>query len=294
MTPFLRLMVIRKILLINDGRDKVLKVIQYGAKAVLWLQLIEHISALASNLKTKLPPSQARMLDLLLDSSVSDPNDKEKKPKRQSTQSRLQKLIPHLSMARKIVRLFHFLEPFNELCEFNYSDLHPSSSTLTRSQFRLHWISLVAHIAGIVNDVSDDAIAFSKMGILEKSWATWCTPISDRLWMLSIFIDVHEISVGWIGLSGRLRELNRRLKAVGGGSEKDSAERQGFLIEKQKIMQKLHVYRLSLIKLSADFVFCFYDVAGLGDRGGWNEGWQVFSGLTAACFGTWKLFVKHK
>ncbi|KAJ3294824.1 hypothetical protein HDU76_006918 [Blyttiomyces sp. JEL0837] len=315
MTPFLRLMVIRRILLLNDGRDKVLKVLQYGAKAILWLQLIEKASTLFTEMRSKLAPHQMQMLDMLIGAPSTNGQDEKGSPKSQTLQSRLGKLIPHLSMARKIVRMFHFLEPIDTLMSFNFADLKPEkrptqSPTNTKSSLnksknnstdhplltpimttktRLAWLTLIASIAGIANDVSDDTIAFSKMGILDKSWSKWCAPISDRLWMTSIFIDLHEICMDYISLNGKLRALDKRLDEAttatlvamanqnqNQGNQKQLSKRQSQLsmpsladrqvhldnerqmiaAEREKIMNKFYVHRLSLIKLSADFVFC--------------------------------------
>ncbi|KAJ3398464.1 hypothetical protein HDV05_002477, partial [Chytridiales sp. JEL 0842] len=260
---FLQLMVIRKILLTNDGRDKVLKCLQYGSKALLWAFVLERAVA----------------------AYTKQPFNLDKVSKETNIRPRLEKLIPQLSMARKIVRLFHFLEPMDSLANFKLSDL--TSKSLTPLERRMAFLSLVSNGLGVVNDMSDDAVALSKMGVLSKGWSTKCTPLSDRLWFVSILLDVHELLVDMVAVRGKLARYQRSYNK--GGSEGDEVKMKA---EKAKLESKLRMQVISLTKLGADFVFCSYDVLGLGDKG-WNEGWQTISGLTSALLGTYKLYVKH-
>jgi hypothetical protein len=259
-------MVIRKILLTNDGRDKVLKCLQYGSKALLWAFILERTFAAAQGTKWSLADGK---------------NDTHIRP-------RLEKLIPHLSMARKIVRLFHFLEPIDSIANFKWSDLTSKSSTPLER--RMAFLSLVSNSLGIVNDMSDDAVALAKMGVLDKSWSVRCTPFSDRLWFISIFLDMHELLVDVVALRAKLAKYSQKIPPA---TNKESIEAvEAIKAERKKIESKLRMHGISIAKLSADFVFCFYDVFGLGDKG-WNEGWQTISGLTAALLGTYKLYVKN-
>ena len=62
--------------------------------------------------------------------------------------------------------------------------------------------------------------------------------------------------------------------------------------EKVKTLEKKwKMLLVSATKLTADGVFCLYDVFGCGERG-WSDGWQTISGLVAAICGTYKLFIK--
>lgn len=69
-----RVLVYRKLLLLNDGRDKIMKLTQYSAKILLWLYLIEDSKA----------------------------------------KTRAKAIAHHMSLVRKVIRLAHFLEPFKE------------------------------------------------------------------------------------------------------------------------------------------------------------------------------------
>ncbi|KAI8909065.1 peroxisomal biogenesis factor 11 [Gorgonomyces haynaldii] len=225
-----RVMVFRKILQLNDGRDKILKVLQYTSKVLLWAYL-----------------------------------------KKGTLHDKSSKLASQLSITRKCIRLFHWLEPIQEIIDIagDFS-IDPK---LTRHAQSVKLLQPLSAINGIVNDLSDDIICIGKIGLLDKQWVTKATPISDRCWFISIFLDVNEAVYG-------LRVAEEKLKL-----EKDP--------KKQKqIADKIYYQKVSLTKLMCDFIFCFIDVFQLGDKV--NEGYQTVSGLCAALLGTYKLFLKNK
>ncbi|KAJ3117349.1 hypothetical protein HDU96_007139 [Phlyctochytrium bullatum] len=292
---YVRLMVFRKILLLNDGRDKLLKVVQYGSKAVLHLNLIEKLAA-ALEAAGMAVPALLR---------VAGDGKGDKAP----MVGRLEKLISHLSMARKIVRLAHVLEPVDTLvgfagdpeqlalvAPFMFRAKQPPASFAARV---LAWGTLLGGVIGIVNDLSDDAICLAKMGVLDKQWSKTCTPVSDRMWFASIFIDTHEIVQDVVALKAKLRKLRaRRRELEAGATEKMVPEAVAEEVKKvaadeKKVTDKLFYHRVSLAKLGADFVFCTIDVFQLGEKGLVSDGWQVYSGLTAAILGTIKLYLKN-
>ncbi|KAI8852679.1 peroxisomal biogenesis factor 11 [Chytridium lagenaria] len=251
---YLRLMVLRKILTLNDGRDKVLKCVQYGSKAALYLNLLE-------GKEDGVAPIVPRM----------------------------EKLVSHMSMTRKIIRLAHFLEPLDTLKTF-LSDLDqlalviPGLSSRTKqtptfTERMLAFGTLLGAIVGIANDLSDDAICLAKMGVLDKSWIKPCTPLSDRLWFASIFIDAHEVLQDVIMLTAKRERLKRAKSNL---TPNEKMENENHLL----------MHRISLAKMSADFIFCTIDVFQLGEKG-WDDGWQVFTGLAAAILGTTKLYIKN-
>ncbi|KAJ3250933.1 hypothetical protein HK103_003049 [Boothiomyces macroporosus] len=219
-----QILIFRKILLLNDGRDKIMKVAQYSSKILLWLVLVE----------------------------------------KGVNQTRAKQLASHFSLVRKVIRLAHCLEPFNDGLEI------VKEKQFDTLQQKLAPLNVVI---GICNDISDDIICLSKLGILDKSWAKTMTPYSDRLWYSGIFIDVHS----------NICDTNELIKKLANSKDPES---------RQKLQQKIFMQRVSLAKLLADFVFCTIDVFEMGDKV--SEGYQHISGFIAAVLGTYKLYVKHK
>ncbi|KAJ3200492.1 hypothetical protein HDU67_002051 [Dinochytrium kinnereticum] len=289
---FVHLMVLRKILLLNDGRDKVLKCVQYATKAVLWLQAIERLGHFASQKGWHLSPILAARGN----------------GEKVEMVGRMEKVVSSLSMSRKIIRLAHFLEPLETLTSFlndasQRSLLLPTIKrsskpppTITARTLALG--TLLGSLLGLVNDLSDDAICLAKMGALDKSWIKTCTPLSDRLWFLTILIDLHAALTDMTSVQSRLSRLLREKAGAGTRVRDDVPEEMLRLREEavgeeiEKCREKLSLLRVSVAKLVADGVFCGFDLGGGGEKG-WNEGWQVWAGLVAAGLGTFKLWVKH-
>ncbi|KAI8924199.1 peroxisomal biogenesis factor 11-domain-containing protein [Entophlyctis helioformis] len=231
-----RAMVFRKILLLNDGRDKVLKCFQYTAKVLLWCLITD---------AKRFPGSHTR-------ASI---------------------IASQFSTTRKIIRLGHWLEPLNDhlaLAKDGYVKLSPSMSVSDKT---IRVLAPLAAWLGIINDISDDIVCVGKLGLVDKAWVKWATPISDRLWYASIFIDLHEAANG-------LRKLRYAMQQTTDA------------VERAKIQAKVTMQYVTLAKLSMDFVFCSVDVFELGDRV--SDGWQAVTGFAAAILGTYKLYVKHK
>lgn len=168
----------------------------------------------------------------------------------------------HFSLVRKVIRLGHFLEGFNEGVSINKER---SFGSLAEKLAPLN-VGI-----GIINDISDDVICLAKLGIVDKQYITKLTPLSDRLWYSSIFFDLHSL---WTDYNGLLKKY----------------EQEGNDEAKLKIFQKLSMARISIAKLLADFTFCTIDVFQLEVP----EGWQNISGLIAALLGTYKLYIKNK
>ena len=217
-----KILILRKILLLTDGRDKLMKVFQYGSKILLWKVFI----------------------------------------KESNSKARLGSLSAQFSLTRKILRLGHCLEPFADsvqiLKDSNYNDTAQILAPLNA-------------VLSFINDLVDDGICLSKIGVVDKSWTSRLTPYSDRLWYSTIFIDVHANLMG-------MQEL----------LAKKEAEKSAEL--RIQISNKIFMQQLSLVKLLADFTFCSVDVFELPV----SPGVQHLSGFLAAILGTFKLYVKHK
>lgn len=218
-----QLLIWRRILLLTDGRDKLLKIAQYSSKVLLWKVLT-------------VPKSAA--------------------------QAKAKLLVSHLSLARKIIRLAHFLEPLKD--GLDLINEKPDFSSLAAKLAPLNVV------IGILNDLSDDAICLGKMGMIDSWWIEKCTPVSDRLWYMSIFIDLHSNVLDMKKLEVKyLKEEDQKAK--------------------EALKQKLLMARVSFVKLMMDFIFCTVDVFQLKV----SDGVQACAGFFAALLGTYKLYKKN-
>ncbi|KAJ3293444.1 hypothetical protein HDU79_000321 [Rhizoclosmatium sp. JEL0117] len=284
----LSILLFRKVLLLNDGRDKSLKVLQYTAKVLLWV----------------------RFLSL--------------QPLTPSTSKTLTSLIPHISLARKLVRLGNFLGPFEYL----------TTSTLSPSSI----FSFLSNVNGLLTGIADDTATLGKLNIVHpaKVYQTW----ADRFWWIGILFDWNETVAKYHDASRRYRLLEENKRVLGlqleqslsgamvkvsqlhvdgdGGVSVDGGIGHDVVrgligkvdVKLEATEKELLGYKLVLSKLVADFLFCSFDVFGVVTKvermGGLKAGGRVMAtasqlqklqdvaGLTAAILGTYKLYLGQK
>lgn len=216
----IRILIFKRILALTDGRDKLMKVIQYTAKFLLW----------------KYPSTDSEM------------------------KSKAKIISSQFSTIRKVIRLAHFLEPLNE----GYDIMRSAKYATTAEK-----LAPLGAIIGICNDISDDLICLSKIGLIAKEHSKRLTPISDRLWLFSIFIDIQA----------NLEATNKLISTQ--DFKKDP-----------KAIQKVYLNRISLAKLISDLIFCTVDVFEMDGKV--SPAWQIMTGLLSASLGTMKLYIKNK
>ncbi|KAJ3015228.1 UNVERIFIED_CONTAM: hypothetical protein HDU68_012826 [Siphonaria sp. JEL0065] len=285
----LRLILFRKVLLLNDGRDKSLKVLQYVSKVLLWSTLLTHLS-----------------------SQKSHP----------SIQTALQSLIPHLSIARKLVRLGNFMAPLEFL------------AATPPSMANGYLFNLLSNVNALWTCLADDSVTLAKVGIWnQKEWMqTW----ADRLWLFGIGFDCLDTFWKWKAVARRIFLLQEKKRILGlqlqqsvsgavmkvsefvddedgtvvqGGIGCDVVDRMLRKVdsELESVEKEAWLVELNAGKLVADFVFCSFDVFRVvklvEQRGGLMKGkvsatqlqrFQDVAGLISAILGTWKLYSQQK
>ncbi|KAI9335948.1 hypothetical protein BDR26DRAFT_897289 [Obelidium mucronatum] len=284
----LRLILFRKVLLLNDGRDKTLKVIQYVSKVLLWSSLLTHVSTKNSH---------------------------------PSIQKALQTLIPHLSIARKLVRLGNFFAPL----EF----LVTTPPTLSNG----FAFSLLSNVNALWTSLADDSVTLAKVGIWEQR--EWMQTWADRLWLVGIGFDGLEAFWKWRAVSRKQFLLNEKRRILGLQFEQsvsgavmkisEFVDEDGNLVgggigndvvlgmmqkadeELDSVAKEKWLWQLNAGKLVADLIFCSFDVFGvvkwIESRGGLGGGrikahqfqqFQDMAGLVSAILGTWKLYSQQQ
>ena len=96
-----------------------------------------------------------------------------------SNRKKLKSSSFHFSNTRKIIKLAHFLQPLSVSLKL----VHTKDTNI---------LPQMAAIVGTVNDLSDDIVCLSKIGLLNSKYSTKYAPISDRLWFLSILLDLYS------------------------------------------------------------------------------------------------------
>ncbi|KAL7747610.1 hypothetical protein RI367_007051 [Sorochytrium milnesiophthora] len=192
-----RFQLLSALLQLNDGRDKLLKVVQYFFKVLLW----SHVK-----------------------SGKSHP----------FLHPRISSVASNFSTTRKILRLGHAVEPYLEVHGF-FTEQQGFTGLLTNKQQQspaerlLQLMAVVNALVGIANDVVDDVICLAKIGALEKSWVKRLDPHSSRLWMSSIVMDLIDNYVGLGKLVQKEQAAARKGEAVAAIREKKRVQTISFI-----------------------------------------------------------------
>ncbi|ORX45404.1 hypothetical protein BCR36DRAFT_299535 [Piromyces finnis] len=195
-----RILTLRQVMLISDGRDKVLKVFQYFSKAMLW---------------------------------ASDANNREKGFKYTEN---VNAMIAQFSITRKLLRLFHVTDPINKI----YNIPLAFGSQYDRQQRIMATIDIIDGFVCFANDIVDDIICLSKIGVIDKDLAKKYSPYSARLWMTGIWLDYGSLYQRMVATNKAIEESTTKEDVI------------KYLSEKNR-----HYY--DFIKLTFDLIFCIGD-----------------------------------
>ncbi|KAF9350633.1 hypothetical protein BGX34_001072 [Mortierella sp. NVP85] len=248
--------IIREISDVVDGRDKMIKVVQYFAKVFLWLFL-------------------------------SDP----KKYKLLAT--RMKALAKQFSTTRKVLRLGHFIDPMASVLTLAVTtraslrqnglrktlDKSPSETWRNTARDRLGNLN---NVLGFCQDIVDDIYCLGVIGVLDRSFTDKAEPWSNALWMAGVSIDLHENIQS-------IRDVRQQIKALEAkGPSIDENEEKARSAQLTKLTTKLHWLKVTTVKLSGDFMFCAYDNLHCS----FSDGFQAVTGLVSGLAGAYKFVGK--
>ncbi|KAI8907447.1 peroxisomal biogenesis factor 11-domain-containing protein [Powellomyces hirtus] len=266
-TPFARLaptlltkiLILRRVLLLTDGRDKIMKCLQYVLKSAMWAQLI---------------------------TSATHPR----------LHAHAASTVSHFSTARKIMRLLYWLNSLNDLVDLvnNPASQPPKAAAASPTDVLRYRLALVNAGVGIVNGWADDLVVAGKLGIIDKPLYNRATVVADQLWLVSIFIDLHENIQAGFALRRKLAAACNAASTPSDTAADTAAAAAAAAKTHRDLTARHRTHTLSLIKLLADLTFCSIDVFRLAERRGISDGWQAISGLASALLGTYKVWVKHR
>ncbi|KAH6583108.1 hypothetical protein BASA61_008156 [Batrachochytrium salamandrivorans] len=166
------------------------------------------------------------------------------------------------------------LSPSTTTWSFPRIPIQDMSLNPTAAEINIHRLAPLNAGIGILNDVCDDVICLSKMGLLSNlspHWIQRATTLSDRCWYTSIFVDLYT------AYHARQKLYTALAKTTDP-------------IQHQAITDKIFMQHISIAKLSMDFVFCSVDVLKIGDQV--SQGVQIIPGFLSALLGTFKLYRK--
>ncbi|KAF9913225.1 hypothetical protein BX616_010132 [Lobosporangium transversale] len=253
--------IIREISEALDGRDKMIKVVQYFAKVFLWLFL--------SN------PVQYKVLA-----------------------TRIKALAKQFSTTRKVFRLGHFVDPLASVLmlavtlKTNVSK-HGLRRTVMTKPATQTWRNSVRDrlgslntVLGFVQDISDDIYCLGAIGVLDRDFTDKAEPWSNRLWMMGVSIDLHENLQSIRDVKEQIKALESKIHSS--DKEEEEEERAKAVAQHLKLRTKLHWLQVTTVKLGGDFLFCAYDNLHCS----FSDGFQAVTGLISGIAGAYKFVGK--
>ncbi|KAI8052953.1 hypothetical protein BDF22DRAFT_686216 [Syncephalis plumigaleata] len=249
----------------TDGRDKTMKLIQYSLKVLLWR-------------------------------AIKNPRDK-------VFRQRLSALVKAFSTTRKIIRLGHWLEPYEEILDWlvnipiqsrQVSNQQLAKSTLKSMPTTVFakWLwDGVPPVVGFLNDFFDDIYCLCRINCLPK-WMEDPSEIwSLRCWFLGIWLDLYGNAMDQLALKRKIKVQQLIVDRL----RKDPTEYEHGMQSLQVAEKALAVLydkqywlRISCGKFLGDLGFCTYDLF----HWQFSDGWPALTGLLSGMLSAHKLWVK--
>ncbi|PPQ65219.1 hypothetical protein CVT26_000196 [Gymnopilus dilepis] len=263
----------REMFLTSNGRDKAFKLIQYSIR----LGLAFHDSMTNTRLFRR--PSRP--------------------PWEQNIVQRLQSTASGFSFTRKLLLLFNWLGPLNQILA---QQSVPFSAEVSAEKTRkiekplLHTILYAPPplLLELVNAIADDVATWSRLGLLGKKLGSRAERFSDWCWFLSTLVHLVENSVERQMIGSLQAEVEGRLysESMTGATAK-SKPKASKIDEKELSRLRTQDYWLQVTrtKLLMDLIFVSYELFSIR-RG--RDAVKAFTGLTSAALSSAKLFDRHK
>lgn len=298
----------------KDGKDKIIKIIQYACRVIVWVDMKRYIR------------------DLVLSSGPSGSSRSGSpgsgSPKRKTlTQTALiyliiikwaKTIIPQFSMFRKIMRFGNWFEPIHNIghistdlisaaktkqCSSTTSTSLPSFDSILQTKvYTTHFLNDAIEI---YNALFDDIYLFTKFGLFKHNphLGHWADRHANGAWLAAIFVALFgEYKNLWIQ-----DELYNKLLNKSSSSKSSSSSESSSLIdnnnnnEKQTsnklnfkeiyiISEKRRLSLLNILKLFCDMTFCTIDLFELEKLV--NPIIPTAAGLTSAIVGYYKIYHK--
>lgn len=279
------LLVTQKLLAKSDGRDKIIKCIQYSGKTFLWLSVV-------------LEKYQQAKLKAITTSTTSKTGSgtqkKTAQPAPLTFTLRTKNVVSTFSTFRKVIRLGHAIDPGVELFEDHWSTVlaligHQQQKDAVRLSFP-QLLALFNCVISFINDIVDDMICLSKIGALDKKYKgpKW-EKASALLWYTTIFIDGRDAFNALMENYNKERKLLSQRKSYINNNDDDKNAKAETDKQLAAVLAKRSLLYVNVSKLLCDGVFCTVDVFEPKDI---SDGWQAVSGLISGILGAYKHWVK--
>ncbi|PIL36786.1 hypothetical protein GSI_00476 [Ganoderma sinense ZZ0214-1] len=260
----------REMLKTAYGRDKAFKLLQYSMK----MYLLFHVALTTSPIfRGRTRPAWEAELTRRLTSAISG-----------------------FSTTRKCLILFNWLPPLTSILAQHASDPYASGSKKGKRKPLIHTFLHAPPpvLLEFVNGLADDAVTFSRLGLLGKKAGERAGRLADWCWFASTLVNLVENSVERSVILEQQHQVEGRLydESMAGatGKSNPSASKLDHK-ELARLQRQDYWIQVTRLKLLMDLIFVSYDIFGLKRAKGQV---QTFTGLVSAILCSAKFYDRHK
>ncbi|KAI0092762.1 hypothetical protein BDY19DRAFT_926011 [Irpex rosettiformis] len=262
----------REMLKTSYGRDKAFKIIQYSMR----LYLLFHTTL-----------SSSRIIRLA-----------QRPLWEKALVKKFETAIAHFSLTRKLLILFNWLSPLDEILAQHAENQSLSASRSSKQKAKpfLHTFLHASPptLLELANGLSDDVYTMSRIGLIGKRTGERVAYWADCCWFLSTLVNLVENGVERNMIVEQQKHVESRLyddsmlKATAKSNPKAN-----MLDAKElaRLQRQDHWIVMSRWKLIMDLIFVSYNVFNLKKA---KSSIQTFTGLAAAILSAAKAYERHK
>lgn len=270
----------------KDGKDKIIKMIQYTGRVILWIDAEKYLRKILIPQGTttkdgKNSRAQLTRLAVLYLLAVKW----------------ARAIVPQFSMFRKIMRFGNWMEPIHHFLHVPWA----SRKLLAGALLSRHTLDAALEL---YNAAFDDIYLFCKFGLFKDRPALgpWADMHANYSWLAAIFLAMYSEYRNLWTQQSQFTKISEEQELYASSEDDDSPgeadekmrEKQEIVkyqlaVEKFKIVQKRKISVLNFVKLMCDFVFCTIEVLEMHHV---NPIIPTGTGLVSGTIGYYKVYHK--
>jgi len=212
--------------------------------------------------------------------------------------SRLTPAIASLSLARKCLLLFNWIEPLNSITRREEAiPFTPSSSNFKPAEQPFLYPFLNAPpplLLDLVNGIAEDISTSAKLGLIKGRLGRTAGRLADWTWLGATLVALVELSMKRTIVRSSVQQLENKLykeSMQSAGHIPDDPDREVDERNLKQLNEQIYWIRVSRAKLLMDLVFVTYSCFKI-ELG--REFIQTLTGLISATLSSAKLYDRHQ
>lgn len=278
-----------KIFNTKDGKDKIIKIIQYTFKLIIWADThtrIRQVAGVRKNIKSSTKGNKTQIylktyayLILLKWAKV---------------------FAPQFSTVRQFLRFGNWMEPLYALCEVCKSvKTKGLSNSFDINNYNIFQDEFLGNAIELYNAIFDDVYLCTKLGLFKKVYpnlGTFADLQANYAWMGSIVLALGKERAKLWKQQSEYLELSKQEQSILSSpsektSESDKDRLKQIAVGKYKVSEARKMSLYNSVKLLCDMLFCGLEIVPFGSKV--NPVIPTLAGLTSAFIGYYKFYLKE-